>query len=520
MRLITVYSILKDKNMLIELISSVVNGVTGTPIKIETFIKPGIKYSIVGLASRAVKEGLVRIESSLFYNGFRMPRKRISINLSPANIAKDGNYLDLPIAISILMADKQIPAKKLDDTMFIGELSLTGKLKEVKSIISIVLEAKKLGYKNVVVPYDNRYESGLIEGIDIYGFKSLKEVIDFIDNRDRSAAYKSTLVRNRTFNNLDFSDIKGQESAKRAILVSAAGRHNLVMFGPPGAGKSMLAERIPSIMPPLTLTQAVETTLLHSAGGILNSKDRVISDIPFRKPSHSINRSGFVGGGRRAIPGEISFAHNGVLFMDELPLYKRELIDLIRIPLDRRQFEISNFTYDSNFILIATMNPCSCGYYLIDNNRCCCTTQEIKQYLNKITRPLIDRIDLHIPIRPVKGADLIGEDSRDYSSSDLKELVLDLHKIQLKRYKNLTRTRYNSDLTDAEMLKFCPLNRSCKLMIDRFVKHDNISARGIKSIIKTARTVADLDHSDQIMEHHLASAKLYRCLDSSSWGER
>lgn len=500
-------------------LSSALHGIDGNIIKVEIDISEGLpSFDIVGLPDSSVKEAKERVRTAIKNSNFNFPIKKITVNLAPANIRKEGSSFDLPIAIGILVCIGVIKLDTLQDTMVIGELSLDGSVRGVSGVLPMVYSAYNKGFKKCIIPYENAQEGAIVNDMEIIGVKSLSEIVEHLSGYkilSRTQIDTNELFSNiNKINDLNFSDVKGQEKVKRALEVAAAGFHNVMMLGSPGSGKTMMAKRIPSILPPLTFEESIEITKIHSVAGLLKSKGTLITKRPFRSPHHTISASALTGGGKIPKPGEISLAHNGVLFLDELPEFHKNVLEVMRQPLEDMEVTISRvnstITYPSKFMLIASMNPCPCGYYP-DTKRCHCTDKEIKKYLSKISGPLIDRIDICLEVKPVEYEQLSLK-RKSESSEDIRKKVIAAQKIQQQRYKN-ENILFNSQLSSAQIEKYCSLGNEeieiLKIAFDRL----NLSARAYHRILKVSRTIADLDASENIKVNHLAEAIQYRSLD-------
>ena len=508
--------------MLSKTLSFSILGIEAFPVEVEADFSLGLPgIIIVGLPDSSIKESRERIRSALKNSGFHLPNKKITVNLAPADLKKEGSGFDLAIAVTLLAGMEIIPRENLTKRAFLGELALDGKIKSTKGILPAIIKSKELKLEEVIIPYENLREASLVKNFKILGVKHLREVTDylrgdFVPQQERI----ETLINIESKYEEDFADVLGQELAKRAFEIAAAGGHNLLMIGPPGAGKTMLAQRIPTILPPMSYEEALETTKIYSVAGLLSPERPFILTRPFRNPHFGISEAGMIGGGTHPKPGEISLAHNGVLFLDEFPEFRKDVIEALRQPLEDEKVTITRasftVTYPAKFMLICAMNPCKCGYYGHPTKPCQCSFQEIKRYRSKISGPIFDRIDIHLEVPPVDYKDLFENSNKPQtSSSEIRQRVLAARKIQEKRYG--TKLKTNAKLKPKEIKKYCILEPKAQDFLEKAAKKFGFSSRAIHKILKLARTIADLEESNIILKHHITEAVQYRSLEKNIW---
>lgn len=510
--------------MLVKVYAAALQGIDATIVTIEVNSSRGIKFFLVGLPDSAVKESHERIMSALQVNGFRFPSRQIVVNMAPADIRKEGSAYDLPLAIGILASAGEVSDEKLSKYLIMGELSLDGSLQPIKGALPIAISARAQGYEGFILPKQNAREAAVVNNLNVYGVENIKEVIEFF-NGERQLEPTIVNTREEFYQHqssfpFDFADVKGQENVKRALEVAAAGGHNVIMIGAPGSGKSMMAKRLPSILPPLSLGESLETTKIHSVAGKLSKNDSLIATRPFRSPHHTISQVAMVGGGSNPQPGEISLAHNGLLFLDELPEFNRSVLEVLRQPLEDRHISISrakySLDYPASFMLVASMNPCPCGYYNHPTKACVCNPGQVHRYLNRISGPLLDRIDIQIEIVPVPFEKMAEQQSIE-SSATIRERVIKARKIQEERFSRHPGIYCNAQMESKLLHQYATPDEQGLNLLRTAMTRLNLSARAYDRILKVARTIADLEASASIKPHHLAEAISYRNLDREGW---
>ena len=513
--------------MLVKTYCAAVNGLEVTTVTIEVSMNPGVMYRFTGLGDTAVREGRDRIAAALQQTGYKFPHGDITVNMAPADLRKEGSSFDLPLAIALLAASGSIVCEDLERYMIVGELSLDGSLQPVRGALPIAIKARKEKFKGLIVPSQNVREAAVVNNLEIYGMSSLQDVINFLSGRQvfepLQIDTRREFYEQQAHFDLDFADVRGQEAAKRALEVAAAGGHNLIMIGSPGSGKSMMAKRLPSILPPLSLYESLETTQIHSVAGKLGRNMSLISQRPFRSPHHTISQVALVGGGTNPQPGEISLAHNGVLFADELPEFNKQTLEVLRQPLEDRKITISRakytIEYPCSFMFVASMNPCPCGYFGDPTHHCVCTPGQIQKYMNRISGPLLDRMDLHIEV-PVVPFNQLSQMQPGESSAAIRNRVIAARKRQEERYKDFKGIYSNAQMTERMIHQFAEPDEQSLDMLRMAMERLHLSARTYNRILKVARTIADLEGTERVLSHHIAEAIGYRNLDRGDWADR